>query len=561
MELSNRTRAGLRAALLGGAALGAVMVFIMQAMTTYTYDDYYYAVFLRDGLSGFLEQNVAHYLARNGRVFVHAAAELLLGAGSWVYSLGNLAILAAAAALGLRWLRTEDGPDGEPALTAGAAAALVLLGSYRVFRSWLLCPADSANYMLPLPVIFGMLLALRRGKRLPAVLLSLLCGATTELCAAMGFVLAALELLEGRIREGRWDRLRLVGLGCILCGLATILLSPATQSRVGRELSFSGIGFSFLRYANSIAAPGTSLPLLTAVTVLLGLGMPGSRWVRLLSIPMAGLLALLWALPLNTRLTALVFGVFCAYLLLCAGAMLLEGSQRRCAFGLLAGLASVAIMSLSSSGSVRVTIPFVLMLVLCGVQLVRLVARRCSGIRAAAALCLWAALMMHIPTLMGVAGNWRIMQENEAAMTPEAVSYQDYDPRYCSQQLFMSSDFQRVYLKYLELEAAQVRYTYSFGPEVVIGGTARSSIHYRDRTYLPLRSVVEAVGGTVEFISDSFLEIRIGEECFLYRGPLLHTPNGTVDAAWDFISVENRFYISTGLLRSELGIDPAMWEE
>lgn len=559
MEHSNKKISALHTVLFGGAAIGMVMVFLMQAMTTYTYDDYYYAVFLRDGFPGFLGQNVEHYLIRNGRVLVHVAAELLLGAGNWAYSLGNLLILAGVMLLGVRYLRAENADRAAPALTAGAAAALVLTGSYRVFRSWLLCPADSANYMLPLLAIFGMLLALGRGRRLPAVLLSLLCGATTELCAAAGFAAAALELLDERIRRGRWNRLRLVCLVCILAGLMTILLSPATRSRAGSELSFRSIGFGFLRYANSIAAPGTSLPLLVCVTILLGFTLPGKRRIRALGIPTALLLAAQWLLPRSTVLTTAVFGVFCGYLVLCAGAMILEGTERRCGFALLAGLCTAAIMSLSSSGSIRVTIPFVLMLILCSIRLVQRISLRIP-LEALTAALLCAALIAHVPTVLGIAGNWRIMQENEAAMATGAVTYRDYNPRYCSQQLFMSSDFQRVYLNYLGLEGMEVQHSYTFGPDVIIDGGAQPSIRYQGRSYLPLRAVIEAMGGTVALISDSFLEIRVGEECFLYQGPSLHTPGGTVDATWDFISVENRFYISTGLLGSALGIDAAQWE-
>lgn len=547
-----------------GTALAALMLFFMQAMTTFTYDDYYYAVFLRDGLSGFLTQNVTHYLVRNGRVLVHAAVELLLAAGTWAYSLANLLILGGVLTLGLRYLRTAEVRQTDRTLLAGWAAALVLAGSYRVFGSWLLCPADSANYMLPLLSIFGMVLAMRRGSRWPAVILALLCGASTELCSATGFVIAALELLDERLRKNRWNRLRLLCLGCILCGLATILLSPATQQRVSRELSLSGIGFSFLRYANSIAAPGTSLPLLTIVSVLLGLGVPGKAWVRMLSIPTALLLASGWLIPRSTMFTAAAFAVFCVYLFLCAVVMILDGRERRCGFALLSGLACAAIMTLSSSCSIRVTIPFVLILLVCSLHLLQCIHFRCperrSVLRCAAALCVWTALVLHIPTLQGIAGNWRIMHRNEASMTPEAVTYTDYDPRYCPQQLFMSADFERVYLKYLGLEGADVRYNYTFGPELTIGSSAQTCILYRDSCYLPLRAAVEAAGGTVDMISDGFLEIRLADACFLYQRPKLYTPDGVLDAAWDFISVENRYYISTDLLESALGIDPARWE-
>ena len=90
--------------LICGALAAAVMLFFMQARATYLYDDYYYSLFLRDGLSGFWTQNVNHYLVRNGRVLVHMAAELLLAAGRPVYSLVNLLILGGVVVMGVRWL-------------------------------------------------------------------------------------------------------------------------------------------------------------------------------------------------------------------------------------------------------------------------------------------------------------------------------------------------------------------------------------------------------------------------------------------------------------------------
>lgn len=549
--------------LICGAAAAGVMLLLMQGMMNFTYDDYYYAVFLRDGLSGFIGQNITHYLVRNGRVLVHVAAELLLAGGTWVYSLCNLLILAGVLALGLRYLEEDRPARADLPLLIGGGAAMVMAVNGQVLRSWLLCPADSVNYMLPLAVIFGMLLALRRGRPIAAAVLSLLCGATTELCAATGFVLAALELVYARVCRGRWDRLRLVCLALTLCGLATILLSPATQERVGSELSLSGIGFSFLCYANSIASPGTSLTVLTAVSLLLGWG--DKPWLRRQSAVVALVLASGWFLPRSTLFTAAAFTLLCIHTAVCAAVMTLEGRNRRCGFSLLAGLCSAAIMSLSQSSSVRVTIPFLLILMLVGLQMLRQLCSRFPGrknlLRAAAALALWAALLLHIPDAAGLAGNWRIMQQNEAAMTPELVTYTDYDPRYSNQPLFSSTDFERVYLRYLGLEGAAVRYNHCAGPQVLVEGTAHPSILWQGRIYVPLRAAVEAAGGTVEKITDNFLEIRLGSKHCIYQNGTLHTPSGRQDAVWDFFYKENSTYISTQLLEQVWQLNVCMGED
>ena len=541
--------------LCAGTLAGGAVLFLMQAMTTFTYDDYYYAVFLRSGLGGFVEQNIGHYLVRNGRVLVHCAAELLLAGPQWVYSGANLILLASVFLLGLKWLRGSMPGAGDLPVALGGAMALVLMNGYQMYRSWLLCPADSVNYMLPMIAVLAMLLSLDREKPLWAVFWALLCGASTELYAAVSMGLILLELLRQRVTKGRWSLLRLICAGCILAGLATILLSPATQERVGAELSIRGVGLGFLRYANSIAVPGRALGVLTVLTLVLGTGLEPRSILRRLSVVMAALLALGWVLPRSTVFTAVVFGLLCAYLLAWAAAMLWRDAP--CAFLVLGALGAAAVMTLSDSGSVRVTIPFLLFLEVAGVHLLMKLANR-RWFHGAVAAVLTVALLLHIPNLVGVAKNRQIMAKNEQTLAADG-GYEPYDPVYCTQQAFMSTDFQRVYLAWLELEGVTPRYHYSYGPEVTIGGRLEQTVLAHDRTYVPLRAVIEAAGGTVQLISDSFLELRLGDRYWIYQAPILTTPEGTVDVTWDLMSLENRFYISTAVLENVLGLID--WED
>ena len=369
----------------------------------------------------------------------------------------------------------------------------------------------------------------------------------------MAFAAVALELLWERFRKGRWDRVRILCLGCILLGLSTILLSPATRDRVGEEFSLAKVGVGFLRYANSIAAPGSSLLLLTVTAPVLALGLPRGSKLTWTAVPMTALLASGYVLPRSTRFTAAVFGVFCLYVLVLAGAMILTDRERRCGYVLLAGLGSAAIMTLSASGSVRVTIPFVICIIVTAAHLLpELKIRNLRGILAAV---LSALLFLQAPTVVGIARNYRVLLSNNQTLAQTPATYTDYDPRYCTQQIFMSRDHQRVQLQYLGLEEAEIRYNYSFGPEITLGDRTVSTLRYRDKVYIPLRAAVEARGGTVDLISDSFLEIWVDGRCWLYQAPMLHGPEGSRDVNWDFVSVENQFYIAEDLL-AVLGIAP-----
>lgn len=553
MNLKSRTRRGSELILLGTMLTGTVMLLLMQGMTTYTSDDYAYALFLRDGLFGFLRENAIHYITKNGRALVHVVVELLLAGGSWFYSVVNTLIMAACFLLGLRYLDGEKKHDR--LLEMCAVMALIFLGNYRVFRSWFLCPSDAANYTLPLIAVFGLLLSLRRNNPKVTAVLALVCGATTELCSMMGFVAVALELLWERFRHGRWDRRRCISLVHILVGLSTILLSPATRSRVDAEFSLLGIGTSFLRYANSIAAPGTSLLLLTIVTLLLFASLPKDGLLRRTTIPVALLLASGWFLPRNTRFTTLVFAIFCLWLLLCAGTMILKNHNQSCGVVLLMGLASAAITTFSNSGSVRLTILFVICLITVGgYSLSELSLQTGSSLRPAAAAALTAALILQVPTATGIAENWQILRSNKLTLAETPATYRDYDPRYCTQQIFTSQAHQQLYLQNLGLENAEIQYTHSSGPDILLDGKTQHTVLYRDKLFVPIRAVIEAHGGTVELISDGLLEIRLGKQCWIYQDPVLHGSAGTRDVTWDFVNFDNIFHISTDVLSQELGI-------
>lgn len=551
--------------LISATAAAVVMLLIMQHLITFTYDDYYYSLFFQNGLRGFVEKNISHYLVRNGRVLVHIVAELLLSAGTTVYSIVNLLILIG---IFFSFGRLLNNVNSHLLLWA-FSAALVLCVDYPVLRSWLLCPADSANYMLPALLIGWMLLAKRSGQKRSALILALLCGATTELYAFVAFAFIFLDEAATWLRRGKPGKLGCVMLICILTGLATIFLSPATRQRAGSEFSVQGIGTSFVQYANSIAAPYTSLPVLTILCLLLGLDTSASSKFQRLGLPLSALLVGSCLLPRSTLLTSVVFFLFCVYLLICAVAMILTDQNRHCGIALITGLGTAAVMMFSSSCSIRVTIPFVLMMMVCSVHLLaRLwmrITHRQKWIESAVALMLCGCLMMHIPTLIGIRENYRIMQENETAMATctgnGIITYQEYEPHYCSQQLFASSDFQRVYLDLLDLEHCTVQYCYQLGETVTINGKPERILERSGRNYIPLRAVIEAAGGEIQVISDRFLEIRLNGSCWLYQSPRLYTPSGKVIYDADaFFSLENRYYICIDILIQQFGLDPQIWE-
>ena len=348
----------------------AILLFALQAMTTFTFDDYYYSQFWREGFSRFAEMNVYHYLTRNGRVLVHLVAETFLASDTAFYGLCNTLILSGISLLFFRFSNHDQKDGSQKYLSALTIFCLLVLGTnYRVLKSWIFCIADSANYLFPF-LLIGLLMYLMDRPRRASLLLyicAFLCGATTELCGSMAFILVLLYGLHRFWKEKRINWQTLVVLICICAGIITIFLSPATLQRVGEEFSFKRLATSFVQYANSFAAPGTSLKNLILLCVLMGVQPAICRANKIMysGLPVGSLLAASYFIPRSVIWTAICCLVFFAYVLICSAVMLCSEKHCRCAFMLLAGLCSSGIVMLSKSCSIRVTTPFLLMVILC----------------------------------------------------------------------------------------------------------------------------------------------------------------------------------------------------
>ena len=205
MEGGNRAH---RALWVPTAAVYLSAAFLL-GIAVYSADDYWYSTFMDGGLGEYLRLMRVHYEEMNGRMLVHAAAQLILHCGSWLFALAGTALTLAIPWASLRAARLPAARHVACLLIFGAG--LLLMPGGMLSRGFLWTSAF-CNYVLPTAMVCALLPLLQRlsergGGSLPlaagTALFSLLCGATTEqsgfvaLCLALYFCLASLARTAG----------------------------------------------------------------------------------------------------------------------------------------------------------------------------------------------------------------------------------------------------------------------------------------------------------------------------------------------------------------------------
>lgn len=565
---SARTRRVLAVSVAAGVVFCVGVLFWLQCMTTYTTDDYSYAAFCGDGLRSFAEKNVAHYLTRNGRVWVHLVAELILSGGFVCFaavSAGLLAILLWAGGRVFGGLTARTG--GFRWLCAGAVFyAALLIPGYAVLRSGLLCVADVCNYVLPLTVTlsaFSLLCGMDAGRHpraagLTAVGLCLLAGAATEQNALLTIVLLGAHLAERLIRRRGGLGWPIAALVCTAAGLVTVLLSPATQARVQAEVTLTGLQKGLQMVASAFAAPRRMLPVAVLFCAALWcFARAEQSRPRLLraSLPVGAVLAAGFFLPQSVWLNTLCFVLFCLLVLVSALALIISGACRHGGCLLLAGLCAVLMPAVTASGSVRTCVPFMLCLVLASAFLLAADAPRTPIRAAAVVLSLVAIAALRVPPILaGVGENYIILRQNEAAVEDSrktgVLEYTDYVPYYALCEMFNGAVFESAFCEKYRLGDVQIV------PHVqpyASTDTDCPAILWRGEPYVHLRSVLEKNGGSLHWLANDYIFFSLDGRRYLYDAPytLPLSPFGRpLDDRAAFFVYENNTYVSAALLEA-----------
>lgn len=494
---------------LGALALAAIG--FLGVTTVYSSDDYAYSLYFDDGILAYLPRAVEHYRTVNGRALVHFFAHGLLEFPTWVFALVCLGCVTAVMALALEgWELTKLGRSRAMAVYL----LLFLAMPAQIMTQGVMWVSAFCNYVIPC-VMVALLIRLILGQGSPWAILPLaaLCGATTEQMGAV--TIGVLVLLAVWLwREGTWMPGK--ALGSILCagaGYVSIFLSPSTQGRLLRETKVTEPGSmtasllaGFRRQTELLSVTPAAAVAVTIVFLAWGWCRRERRWV-----PGAAVLgaAAVWLGSLGGGAAALIGWAAVYGLLALAGLELLWDRLEQPGLLLLAAVASACIMMPTESNRSRCFLPMYLFLAAAGALLA---ARAAEGWKPRSTVPVLMALLVFsgvscAPVLAGYLHNYQVDRINRGHVADwepgEPLLYcMDYDKRYTDSKPYDSGGaYEDFYLQTVGLDPETVSVCY-YGtgyPAVRLEGELlRFPAYEREGVlYLPLRSIVEAAGGTV----------------------------------------------------------------
>lgn len=495
-------------ALLSAAAL-AVIAFL--ALTTvYSSDDFSYSTYFDNGIRGYLPLAVQHYQTMNGRALVHLAAHLILHFGSVCFCLVCLGCCAAIPLL--------TAPRKDRGTAVCLFLSLFLAMPMGILNQGVLWISAFCNYTLPCAMLCALAALLfrreaGRGSRIAGAVLALLCGATTEQSGVMALAAAALYLCVC-LRDRRKDLGH--GLLCLVLtavGYGTIYLSPSTRQRflsetqTGAASSFLSSLVGGLRSENGIFQASVLFPLLlTALFLLCAYRLRRSKCFR--AVALLGVPAV-WAaylMPWNLGAAALL-GVYGLAAL--TGLLLMWEREERIGALMLCAVASACIMLPTNSIDHRSMVPLYLLLSAATAALgAELLGSTDRALRSGALAAVFLAGMLCIaPSVKGYWSNYQVDRMNrqhveEYRRTGILRYCMDYDMDHTWMKPCHDGMFQLDYLRANGLDTATVVHYYSsVHPAVYLDGQTLpfpAVTQTGDTMLLPLRGVIEGLGGTVE---------------------------------------------------------------
>jgi len=228
-------------------ALAVTFIFYLNTQVVLYADDFLYGTFFRDGLAGFLEQNIWHYQNFNGRVFVHLLVQIILIFDTAVFPFVNLGFLLSISFFSYR-IQSSDREIHKLIMCSAFFLATFMLLDVSVLRESYMWISASFNYTFGLMMVVVLIFVYKKytetGKlKWYMPIIAFLAGATTEQMGTTAFF-AVCILAFAKSSDLKFVKSLPFIVPCIV-GLATIFLSGATLTRLGREnlhILLTGVG-------------------------------------------------------------------------------------------------------------------------------------------------------------------------------------------------------------------------------------------------------------------------------------------------------------------------------
>lgn len=525
MTENTKTGASRLPIIISAAALYLALAFLML-ITVYSSDDYWYSTFLDDGWARYIEKMTYHYNEFNGRMLVHFVAHVILHCGNWLFALLGTALCVAIPCAAAASARLERRYLPACALIFGIA---VLAMSHTMLTRSLLWISAFCNYVLPTAMICALALLLQyitRDKRhrwwmwLSCLVCGFACGATTEqsgivsVLAALYFVAVCLFMNRGKIIYP------LLSAASGVLGVLTIFLSPATEERFATETEtgstaslLDSLWDGFDSQVQLLGGGRTNALLLVllfaAVALTLWKTSRGKAPALLCIIPAVLAPA---AAYLSGDVRTWLYLVIFICLVLSALALIASGHRIEALLILLA-VGSVCVMLPTTSSGERILLPFYLY---CAAAAAVMLSREIGDFRprvstAALTVIALAVLLLRIPLFSICWDNHKVEELNglyaeEARATGVLYYCMDYNMEYTHSKAFSDDYFYEKYLESVDLygvEGLQIYFYSSERPDVYVGEQRMTSPAFKGddgNWLLPLRGIVEYLGGTVDWV-------------------------------------------------------------
>ena len=563
------------------------VLFALHSMALLSCDDFFYSLFWREGLSGFVRKNIDHYLHVNGRVLVHLVCETVLHLGRFWFAAVAVALYAA-----LCHLTPHFFEEGEIHLSHRQyilsclifALLFMLISSRMVLGKGILWISSFFNYIFPTFFLFAVLVFLRRsdgrgpGRFLLGLLLSFLSGETTEQSGIIALVLLGCLWLEAVVtRRPSWRRLAFIV--AALAGYLSIFLSPATQSRAERIMSLDLIVNTFGRLAVNTIFLHRSLPLLVVFSFIMfffSMQNPKAPKLNRVFLPIGLALLVSAALPSSIRLCAAMLGLFLAGLVLTAMGWIFCSPYPMAGYYQLAITASLLAIPITNSAAVRLTLPMVFgVLLLCLWMLTQIVSgclppasrRLRRAMLACSAGALAAAYAIFVPTFGVFAANYRLEERNLAAVEDARQTGQlsyctDYDPRCSYTQLRYDTYAQKYFRQLYGLEDVDLQFYSENGAAVStqyylqrdVPGAYDTIVRKNGVLYAALRSAVTSCGNWSCREECDHVDFSLGRRNYVFSDGWLFDGRSWTNLEDQVLILGNNTYLPVDVLTELLGI-------
>ena len=217
-------------------------VFLLLQFYTHIFvplfgDDYYYASFLRKGLSFFIRENIIHYTSTNGRAFIHLLNEIIISVGPNIWWFFNTAVIGLivwyGAAIASSRYSGKKGTFGKALVVFCCLFSFIPLPVARQSIYW---ATGSFNYLFPMALIFAFFyyykkdIIQERGYKWLCIL-SFLAAFTVEqagMCAVLVNVYIFFELI---ISGKKPKKIYYLNLAASIIAYSTVYFAPGNQMR------------------------------------------------------------------------------------------------------------------------------------------------------------------------------------------------------------------------------------------------------------------------------------------------------------------------------------------